>query len=175
MTTPAKQQAVKELNEMFLKAKSAVLVNYQGISAPALGKLRQHMRDRSVKFLVTKNTLAQRAAKNTSFEALESSLKGPVSIVLSDEDMVAPAKALMEFGKTDPVKEPEIICGLVEGKKISPEEVKELSNLPSKEVLVARLLATFQAPTTHFVGVFASLLRKLVGTLDAIKEKKASE
>jgi large subunit ribosomal protein L10 len=64
---------------------------------------------------------------------------------------------------------------VVEGKKVTPEEVKALADLPSKEVLIATMLAVFNGPTTNFAGIFNSLLRKLVGTLDAIREKKGSE
>lgn len=173
MPTEAKKKTVKELNEIFSKSKSAVLANYQGIPAPDLCALRLHMKSKSVEFFVTKNTLAQVAAKDTAFEALESDFKGPVSIVVSFDDLVAPAKALAAYAKTNPVKEPEVICGLIKGQKISPEGVKELADLPPKEVLVARMLSTFQGPATNFVGVFSGLLRKFVGTLEAIKEKKA--
>jgi large subunit ribosomal protein L10 len=68
-----------------------------------------------------------------------------------------------------------VICGVVEGKKISPEQVKALADLPSKEVLISQLLAVMNGPTTQFVGALSGVLRKLVGTLEAIKEKKASE
>ena len=74
--------------------------------------------------------------------------------------------------KTKPEKNPEILCGLVDGKKISPAEVKELAALPSTEVLISQMLSVFQGPTTQFAGIFNSLLRKLVGTLEAVKEKK---
>ena len=174
MPTEAKNEAIKGLNDKFVRAKSAVLTDYQGITAPAMSQLRAHMRGQSVDFLVIKNTLARLAAKNTPFEVLDSSFKGPVSLVVSYEDPIAPAKALAEFGKTQPEKEPEILCGLVEGRKLSSEEVQRLSKLPPKEVLVAQLLSTLQAPTSNFVGVFQALLRKFVGTLDAIKEKKSN-
>ena len=72
-------------------------------------------------------------------------------------------------------KTPKVICGVVEGKKVSPDEVKALANLPSKEALIAQLLSAMNGPTTNFIGALGGLLRKLVGTLDAIKEKKASE
>jgi len=82
---------------------------------------------------------------------------------------------LAEFEKSGAPKSPKVICGVVEGKKISPEQVKALADLPSKEALVSQLLAVFNGPATNFAGVFSSLLRKLVGTLDAVREKKASE
>ena len=131
------------------------------------------MKSRSLDFRVAKNTLAKIAAKNTSFEALEAEFKGPVSLLISFDDLVAPAKALADYAKSGAKNNPKVICGLVEGKAISAEEVKVLSNLPSKEGLLAQMLSVFQGPTTQFAGVFSSLLRKLVGTLDAIKEKKA--
>ncbi|MEE2986222.1 MAG: 50S ribosomal protein L10 [Nitrospinota bacterium] len=174
MPTPAKEQSVAELNESFKKAKAAVLANYQGIDATAINTLRSHMRDRSLDFKVIKNKLARKAAKDTPFEILDSYFRGPISLVVSYDDSIAPAKALADYAKTGVKKSPEVICGLVEGKSLTPDEVKVLSELPPKVVLVAQMLGVFQGPTTNFVGVFNSLLRKLVGTLDAVREKKAS-
>ena len=172
MPTPSKEKVVEELNSVFGKATSAVLANYQGIAASDLTALRSHLKSRSLDFRVIKNTLAQIAARDTPFEALEADFTGPVSILVSYDDPIAPAKALADYAKTKPEKNPEILCGLIDGKKISPEEVKVLSNLPSKEVLISQMLSVFQGPTTQFVGVFNGLLRKMVGTLDAVREKK---
>jgi large subunit ribosomal protein L10 len=170
-----KIKTVEELNGVFLKAKAAILANYQGIDAPELTQLRRHMRAQSVDFRVIKNTLARQAAKDTPFEMLDEQFKGPVSLVVSFEDPVAPAKALAEFAKSGATKSPTVLCGVVEGKMVSSEEVKALADLPSKEVLISTMLSVFNGPTTNFAGVFSSLLRKLVGTLDAVCEKKASE
>jgi large subunit ribosomal protein L10 len=170
-----KIKKVEELNGVFMKAKSAILANYQGIEAPELTQLRSHMRSRAIDFRVIKNTLARQAAKNTPFELLDEEFSGPVSLVVSFDDAVAPAKALEEFSKSGATKNPRVICGVVEGKKISPEQVRALADLPSKEVLISQLLAVMNGPTTQFVGALGGVLRKLVGTLEAIKEKKASE
>ena len=170
-----KIKKVEELNGVFLKAKAAVLADYQGIEAPDLTLLRSHMRSRSVGFRVIKNTLARQASKNTPFEMLDEEFKGPVSLVVSFDDAVAPAKALADFAKSGAPKSPKVICGVVEGKKVSAEQVKAIADLPTKEVLISQMLAVFNGPTTNFAGVFSSLLRKLVGTLDAVREKKESE
>ncbi|MBT3183393.1 MAG: 50S ribosomal protein L10 [Nitrospina sp.] len=175
MPNAEKIKTVEELNGVFLKAKAAILANYQGIDAPELTQLRRHMRAQSVDFRVIKNTLARQAAKDTPFEMLDEQFKGPVSLVVSFEDPVAPAKALAEFAKSGATKSPTVLCGVVEGKMVSSEEVKALADLPSKEVLISTMLSVFNGPTTNFAGVFSSLLRKLVGTLDAVREKKASE
>jgi len=175
LPTPAKQQAIEELNDVFTRAKSAVLTNYQGIPAQDLAAMRAHMKERSLDFRVIKNTLAQKAAKNTPFEVMEGDFRGPMSLLVSFDDVVAPAKALADYAKSGAEKNPQVICGLVEGKQVNPDQIKALSELPSKEVLVAQLLAVFQGPTTNLVGVMSSMLRKLVGTLEAVKEKKSQE
>ena len=94
MPTPAKQQKIDELSDIFSRAKSALLAHYHGISAEDMTALRAHMRERAVDFRVIKNTLAQKAAKNTPLEVLENDFKGPVSLIVSFDDAVAPAKAL---------------------------------------------------------------------------------
>ena len=172
MANSVKVEMVKELHGMFSRAKSAVVANYQGIDAEGIAALRVHMRSRSVDFRVVKNTLARRAVKDTSLEVLSEDFKGPISILVGFEDAVAPAKALADFAKSGAAKSPEVICGVVEGKKVSPGEVQALAELPSREELISQMLSVFQGPTTNFAGVFSSLLRKLVGTLDAVREKK---
>jgi large subunit ribosomal protein L10 len=173
LPTPAKQKTIDELNDVFSRAKSCVLAHYHGISAENMASLRAHMRERAVDFRVIKNTLAQKAAKNTPLEVLENDFKGPVSLLVSFDDAVAPAKALSDFAKSGAAKSPEVVTGVVEGKQVSPAQLKALADLPSKEVLISQMLSVLNGPTTNFVGVFSSLLRKLVGTLDAVKDKKA--
>ena len=172
MANSVKVEVVEELRSIFSRAKSAVVANYQGIDAQGITALRVHMRSRSVDFRVVKNTLARRAVKDTSLEVLSEDFKGPISILVGFEDAVAPAKALADFAKSVATKSPEVICGVVEGKKVSPGEVQALAELPSREELISQMLSVFQGPTTNFAGVFSSLLRKLVGTLDAVREKK---
>ena len=174
MVSSVKVDAVKELHDVFSKAKSAVVANYQGIDAQGITALRVHMRSRSVDFRVVKNTLARRAVKDTVLEVLGEDFKGPISMVVGFDDAIAPAKALSDFAKSGAPKVPKVICGVVEGKKVSSEQIQAIADLPSREELISKMLSVFQGPTTNFVGVFSSLLRKLVGTLDAIREKKES-
>lgn len=173
MPTSAKQQTIDELNDVFTRAKSAILAHYHGISAADMTVLRTHMRERAVDFRVIKNTLAKKAMKDTPLEVLESEFKGPVSLLVSFDDAVAPAKALADYAKSGVKKSPDVVAGVVEGQPVTLEEIQALANLPSKEVLLSQLLSVMNGPTTNFVGVFSALLRKLVGTLDAIKDQKA--
>ncbi len=173
MPTPVKQQTIEELNDVFGRAKSAILAHYHGISAADMTVLRTHMRERAVVFRVIKNTLAQKAVKGTPLEVLESELKGPVSLLVSFDDIVAPAKALSDYAKSGVKKSPDVVAGVIEGQQVTKEQIKALADLPSKEVLLSQMLSVMNGPTTNFVGVFSALLRKLVGTLDAIKNQKA--
>ncbi|TDJ53674.1 MAG: 50S ribosomal protein L10 [Nitrospina sp.] len=173
MPTSAKQQTIDELNDVFTRAKSAILAHYHGISAADMTILRTHMRERAVDFRVIKNTLAKKAMKDTPLELLESEFKGPVSLLVSFDDAVAPAKALADYARSGVKKSPDVVAGVVEGQQVTLEEIQTLADLPSKEVLLSQLLSVMNGPTTNFVGVFSALLRKLVGTLDAIKDQKA--
>lgn len=173
MPTSAKQQTIDELNDVFTRAKSAILAHYHGISAADMTILRTHMRERAVDFRVIKNTLAKKAMKDTPLEVLESEFKGPVSLLVSFDDAVAPAKALADYARSGVKKSPDVVAGVVEGQQVTLEEIRALADLPSKEVLLSQLLSVMNGPTTNFVGVFSALLRKLVGTLDAIKDQKA--
>jgi len=173
LPTSAKQQTIDELNDVFTRAKSAILAHYHGISAADMTILRTHMRERAVDFRVIKNTLAKKAMKDTPLEVLESEFKGPVSLLVSFDDAVAPAKALADYARSGVKKSPDVVAGVVEGQQVTLEEIQTLADLPSKEVLLSQLLSVMNGPTTNFVGVFSALLRKLVGTLDAIKDQKA--
>jgi len=175
LPTPAKQQTIEELNDVFTRAKSAILTHYHGITAENMTALRTHMRERAVDFRVIKNTLAKKAVKSTPLEVLEGDFKGPVSLLVSFDDAVAPAKALSDYAKSGAEKSPDVVAGVVEGKQGTPVEIKALADLLSKGFLLSQMLSVMNGPTTNFVGVFSSLLRKLVGTLDAIKDKKAQD
>lgn len=154
MPTPAKEQSVAELNESFKKAKAAVLANYQGIDATAINTLRSHMRDRSLDFKVIKNKLARKAAKDTPFEILDSYFRGPISLVVSYDDSIAPAKALADYAKTGVKKSPEVICGLVEGKSLTPDEVKVLSELPPESCIGGANAGCFSGTDHELCGSF---------------------
>lgn len=174
MPTPAKKESIDELNRVFTTAKSALLANYQGIPAIEMTRFRRHLRDRNLEFMVIKNTYAQKAAKGTGFETEHDKFKGPMSILISYDDAVAPAKALKDFKKEGAEKAPEVLFGVVEGKPVTSEQVKALADLPSKEQLISQLLSVMQGPTRSFVGVLSGVTRQFVGVLSAIKDKKES-
>ena len=166
-----KQEIVSGLVEKFKEAKSYVLADYRGISVEQDTELRNALRKAGVEYRVIKNTLSRLAFKEIGVEGLDEYLVGPTAFAMSTTDVVAPAKVMAEFAKK--YEKLEIKAGVVEGKAIDAKGVAALADLPSKEVLVARVLGSLNAPITGFVNVLNGNLRGLVCALNAIHEKKA--
>jgi len=169
---PEKVAMIAALKETMKNAKGAVLTDYRGIKVAQDTKLRRKMREAGVKYSVIKNNMASIAAQEAGIEGLDDYLKGPLAMVSSDKDPVAAAKLISEFIKENRIME--IKGGLVEGKVIDAEGVKALANLPSREVLLARLLGSMQSPITGFVTVLQGNIRNLVYALDAVRQQKES-
>ena len=169
-----KKGIVANLAESMKNAQAGVLVDYKGINVASDTKLRTKLREAGVEYKVVKNTLLTFAAKEIGFDALTDVLNNTTALAYSTTDMVAPAKILSEYVKESKGKFT-IKAGFVEGKVISAKEVAALAELPSKEVLIAQVLAGFNAPISGFVNVLNGNLRGLAVALNAVAEKKAQE
>ena len=168
-----KQEVVKELAEKIKAAKSIVLADYRGLTVEQDTELRNALRKAGVEYKVVKNTLTRFAARENGLEGLDSYLNGPTAMAVSFTDPVAPAKVLAEYAKK--YEKLELKVGVIEGKIIDVNGVKALADLPSREVLISKVLAGFNAPITGFVNVLNANIRGLVVSLNAIAEKKAQE
>ncbi len=166
-----KKEKVSQLNKKFSEAKASVLADFKGMSVKEMETLREGFRNVSVDYQVVKNTFASRASKGTPFETISKEFIGPISVAISYDDVVAPAKVVSEFNKKhkDKLK---VICGVIEGKKVTPEQIKEVANLPSKDILISRILAGMQAPVKGFVGTLNGVILNFVNVLKAINDKK---
>ena len=174
MKTKAQKQAeLAKLTEILKNAKGAVLVDFTGITVAEDTQLRNKMREAGVSYGVYKNTLIALAAKEAGIEGLDTVLNHNTALAASAEDAVAAAKAVSEYAKTN--KKMVIKAGVLEGKAISVEGVKALADLPSREVLLAKMLGSMQAPITGFVQVLNGTIRKAVYVLDAIREQKEKQ
>ncbi len=167
----AKEQEVAELTEKIGKASSVVLADYKGLSVKEVTELRSLLRENGVESRVAKNTLINLAIKDMDLEDLKPYLNGPTAIAISYDNPVAPAKMITEFNKK--TKKLEIKAGVVEGRFIDENGVKDLASLPSKEELIAKTLGTLNAPITSFVSVLSGTVRNLLYALNAIQEQKA--
>ena len=154
-----KEAKVAEIKEKLEKAQGVVLASYQGLTVEEDTMLRKSLREAGVEYKVYKNTLVTLAANELGLGDLVQYLEGPVSIAFGYEDATAPARVLNDFAKKLELK-----AGIVDGIVYDKAGVEKLATIPSKEVLIAKLLGSFKAP-----------LSNLAYLLNAIKEKKESE
>ncbi len=167
-----KKAIVEALAEQMKCAASGVLVNYQGISVEDDTKLRSELRKAGVEYKVIKNTLISKASDIAGLEGLKDCLNGMTAIAISKDDHVAAAKALCEYAKTH--NNFVIKAGFIDGKVVGAEEIKTLAELPSKEVLVATVLGTLNAPITGLATVLNGTIRGLAIALQAIADQKGA-
>ncbi|MDO4178714.1 MAG: 50S ribosomal protein L10 [Phascolarctobacterium sp.] len=169
---PEKVAKIAEIKELITNSKATVLVDFCGLTVAQDTKFRVEMRKAGIKYIVVKNTLLRIAAQEAGIEGLEPSLEKNTAIAISPEDPVAVAKIICDFAKTN--KELKVKVGILDGKVISAEEVKALAALPPKEVLVAKLLGSMNAPIAGFVNVLQGSIRKVVYAIDAVRKAKES-
>lgn len=157
-----KEAKVLEIKEKLQKAQGVVLAKYQGLTVEEDTELRKRLREAGIEYKVYKNTLTTLAAKELGIEGLDSYLEGSTSVAFGYEDATAPARILHQFAQEH--KKLELKAGLVEGTVYDANGVKVLATIPSREVLIAKLLGSFKAP-----------LSNLAYLLSAVKDKKESE
>jgi len=165
-----KEQIVSELQEKLKKANLGVLTGFNAMNVEKMEALRNALRKNDAELKVVKNTLLGIASRDTGFSVLADHFKYPIALVLSYKDPVAPTKALMEFAKKNP--ELEIKIGVLDGKLLSKPELIALAELPSREVLLGKLVSVMAAVPTSLVTVLSAVPRSLVQVLNAYGEKK---
>ena len=183
-----KQPIVAEIAEGIKDASSVVLVDYRGLTVAQDTELRKALRNAGVTYKVYKNTMMNFAFKGTDFEALAPYLEGPSAMAYSAEDATAPARVLAQFAKT--AKALEIKGGVVEGVAYDANGIQAIADIPSREVLISRLLGSMQSPITNFARVMNQLAEKggasaceapaaeeapVVEEAPAVEEAKATE
>ncbi len=165
-----KVEQVELLAEKLKKAKVAVLTDYRGLRVSQMQELRGKLRNGDVEYRVIKNTIARRAAEAAGHPQLQSELKGPIAIAFGYDDLGVPARLINEFIRTTRLKL-EVVGGLVEGSVFNRDQIRQLADLPSREVLIAQLMGTLQSPVAQLVGIMQAPVQQLVGVLNAYKEK----
>jgi large subunit ribosomal protein L10 len=177
-TKAQKQELVTTLATRLGRASTVYVTDFTGLSVAKLTQLRRRLRQAGTEFVVVKNTLARRALAdahmggNGGGGGLEQHLAGPTGLVLAGADPVAAAKVLADFARE--FEKPAIKAGLVDGKAVTPEQVKRLASLPSRVELLAQLGGTLQAPMAGFVGALNGLLMNVVGALEALRTTRAA-
>jgi large subunit ribosomal protein L10 len=164
-----KETLIGELNDKFTRAKSVVVSEFHKVDVDTVNKLRAKLREGNVEWKVLKNTLAKRAAKGTSLEQVSSDFEGPVAIALSYDDVIAPAKILMEFIKTRPTIK--VKSGVIDGQKTDAKGVEALAKLPGLNELRAMILNMINQPATKLVRT----IKEPAGALARVIQARADQ
>ena len=158
----SKKAIVAGIKEKFEKAQTVVVVDYRGLTVAEDTELRTQLRNAGVEYVVLKNTMIHLATKEMGYaDQLNAHLEGPTAVAFGYEDMIAPAKILSEFSKK--AKKMTIKCGVCDGDFLDEAGVQALANLPSKEVLIAKIMGSMMSSVSKFVYLIEALRKKQAG------------
>ncbi len=153
-----KKEVVKEIKEKVEKSISLVLLKYAGMNAESETALRKHLYENKIDYKIYKNNLVRLALKGTKYEALDDELVGPVAYAFSYEDPTAAARSIYE--KIKDIEAVELKAGVVEGTKYDQSGIKEIAQIPGKEILLGRLLGSFNGPISSFARCIKQVAEK---------------
>ena len=153
-----KQAIVADLAEQLKNSPAGVVVNYQGITVDADTKMRKALREAGVKYTVMKNSLTGRACEEVGLGDMKQYLTGMTAIAIATEDPLAPAKVLKEYASK--IESFEILAGYLDGAVVDKATVEKLADIPSKEVLIAKLLGSIKSPLYGFAYAIQAIVDK---------------
>ncbi len=168
MNKEEKQQTVDSLSEQFRSISSAFLIDYRGLKVVDATELRRKIREIDGHYVVVKNTLAMRAAKQTKLEKLEPYFQGPTAVAYHPKDVVGMAKLLTEIGKGNPNFA--FKAALVEGKVVPATDIQAIASMPSREVMLSKLVFLLKAPLQRLNMVLKAPVRNLSLVLKQVQK-----
>jgi len=166
MSREKKTQIIDGLQEFFSKCSIGVLTNYRGLSTTEITDLRRTLRKSEVEYRVVKNTLARFAAERDGKDELAALFEGPVAIAFGYGDVTEPAKVLADYIRVSKASL-SIKGGLLGDRVLTSGDVETLATLPSREILIARVLAGMQSPVVNLISCLAAPMRGVIGVLQA--------
>lgn len=165
MPTAKKAAVIEELTDQLSRSQLTIVADYRGLNVGDLQGLRSTLRPLGAEFHIAKNTLTRIAAGNAGIEGLDSTLEGPTALVLAYEDIVGTAKAIADFARTSRILT--VRGGVMNQRFITSEQVEAVSTLPSREVLLGKLVGLLASPMSRTVGVLSGPSRSMAYVLNA--------
>ncbi|MGB4864121.1 MAG: 50S ribosomal protein L10 [Tepidiformaceae bacterium] len=166
MPTPRKVEMLAEIKDRMERASIAISADYRGLSVAQITELRRALRPAGAEVKIVKNTLAAMAAKAAGRDNMAEIVQGPTALAMGFEDPIAPVKALTEHLRAKRLTI-EIHGGWLEGKVLTREEVESLASMPSKDQMIADVVAKLQGPLYNFAGLLQSTIRNFSGLVEA--------
>jgi large subunit ribosomal protein L10 len=160
-----KGEVIAGFSEKLKGFQAVVLTNYRGLAVEQMNQLRRRLREEKISYQVVKNTLMRLASEGTDLEKLDQYFEGPTAIAIAYDDPVPLAKILSDFVKTQPKLE--IKAGLVQGRAVPSDQVKALATMPSREIILGKVLGTVQGPAAQMGGILYNALQQVLGILKA--------
>lgn len=171
MSTPEKEAVLQDTQQRIQDVRGIYLADFSGMTVQSLSLLRKKCREQGVQFRVIKNTLLKRAFNARGIQELDEHLVGPTGLVFSPNNEMAPAKILADFAKE--FERPRLKAAVVDGRLYDDKAIVRLAKLPSREVLLSQLIATFVAPMTTFLGAVNAMLATPANMADALAREKS--
>jgi large subunit ribosomal protein L10 len=168
MNRAEKQHVVESLSEQLRSVKNLFLIDYRGMKVVDATELRRKIREFQGNYVVVKNTLALRAAKETGLDKIGSYLQGATAVAFHRRDVVGMAKLLTEISKANPNFQ--FKAALIEGKLVLPSEIQTIASLPTREVLLSKLVFLLKAPLQRLAGALKAPARDLVLVLKQVQK-----
>jgi large subunit ribosomal protein L10 len=165
-----KKQIADALHEKFARSKVVILTDYKGLDVASMNALRRKLKEADIEYKVVKNSLLVRASEGTDAALISDFFEGPSAVALSYDDPVAPAKILSEFAEDN--KKLELKIGVMNGRALDLAAIKALSNLPSREVLLGKLLSAMSGVPTGLVRTLNGVPQKFLNLLMALRDQK---
>lgn len=173
MNRTEKEAVVGRLHDKMARAKAAILAEPRGLDVATVTELRRKCREAKVEYRIVKNTLAIRAAKGTALEALADKFAGPTALILSYDDVVAPAKILADFAKDR--ESFAIRTAVVEGKVVDARGIAALAKLPGLPELRSRIAGMLMQPAAKLARVLGTPGQQLARVIGARKDQLAKQ
>jgi large subunit ribosomal protein L10 len=171
VSTPQKEAVLADTQKRIQDVRGIYLADFSGMTVHSLSLLRKKCREQGVQFRVIKNTLLKRAFNARGIQELDEHLVGPTGLVFSPTNEMAPAKILADFAKE--FEKPRLKAAVVDGRLYDDKAIVRLAKLPSREVLLSQVIATFIAPMTTFLGAVNALLATPANMADALAREKS--
>ena len=173
MPTPQKAAVLKDTELRIKDVRGLYLADFSGMTVASLSLLRKKCREQGVQFRVIKNTLLKRAFHERGIKEFDQHLVGPTGLVFSKDNEMAPAKILADFAKE--FEKPRLKAAVVDGQLYDDKAIVRLAKLPSREVLLSQVIATFIAPMSNFLGAVNAMLATPANMADALQREKSTQ